>query len=82
MVKPNPIADGAMGGRFNPSRGSMGSLQGGAGFNPLAAGAKRYGANQGHAPNVGPVANKLGYAQRDSRLEAEKAALNSRMRSI
>lgn len=48
--------------------------QGGAGFNPYAAGSKVYGAGR-TMPNVGKVADKTGYAQRDAKAAARKAAL-------
>ena len=35
------------------------------GFQPYAAGDKRYGASGRDAPNIGPTANRQGYAERD-----------------
>lgn len=63
--------------RFNPVRGTRKPLQGGGGFNNLAAGNKRYGSGQ-IAPNVGPVANKAGYAARDAKYDAYAEALRQR----
>lgn len=63
---------------FNPIRGLMKPLQGGGGFNPLAAGNKRYGETQRSAPNVGPVGNKAGYVERDNRYRAYEQALKNR----
>jgi hypothetical protein len=54
------------------------SLQGGGGFNRFAAGNKRYGMTQNSAPNVGPVANKAGYAARDRKYDAYGEALRRR----
>jgi hypothetical protein len=63
---------------FNPLRGGQSSsLLGGAGFNPLAAGDKSYGLGGASAPNVGPVSNMGGYAARDTRQAAQKAALEN-----
>ena len=62
--------------RFNPVRGTRKPLQGGAGFNNLAAGNKRYGHGQ-IAPNVGPVANKAGYVARDRKYDAYGQALKN-----
>ena len=64
--------------RFNPVRGTRKPLQGGGGFNELAAGSKRYGQGQGIAPNVGPVANKAGYIKRDKKYDAYLTALRNR----
>lgn len=63
---------------FNPIRGTRSSLRGGGGFNRFAAGDKRYGAGQAQAPNVGPVANKSGYAARDMKYDAYAEALKRR----
>ncbi len=62
---------------FNPVRGVKKPLRGGGGFNNLAAGDKRYGAGQ-LAPNQGPVGNKAGYVQRDTRYRAYEQALKNR----
>lgn len=59
---------------YNASTGRNGSTAGGAGFNPLSAGRKRYGASR-RAPNVGKTTDKAGYVQRDMRNEAQKNAL-------
>lgn len=47
--------------------------------NPYATGKKRYGGGR-TAPNVGPVRDVLGYAQRDSKLRAKKNAVLRRMK--
>lgn len=60
--------------RFNPIRGTFRPLLGGGGFNQLAAGRKRYG-HGGIAPNVGPVADKSGYAMRDRKYDSYLEAL-------
>lgn len=66
----NPIR-----GLFTQQPGSpVTAPQGGAGFNPMAAGNKVYGAG-GYAPNVGGVANRQGYAQRDAAGAARRQAL-------
>lgn len=49
-------------------------------FNPYAAGDKRYGAGR-MAPNVGSVADVLGYATRDNKAKAKKAAIQRRLQS-
>lgn len=49
------------------------------GFNPYAAGDKRYGAGR-PMPNIGPVANTQGYSERDNRAEARKGAILRRMK--
>lgn len=59
---------------YNPATGRNGSLAGGGGFNPLSAGAKRYGAGR-RAPNVGKTTDKAGYGERDLRNQAKKNAL-------
>lgn len=63
---------------FNPARGLKKPLQGGGGFNALAAGNKRYGVGQQLAPNMGPVANRAGYIQRDNKYRAYEQALRNR----
>jgi hypothetical protein len=45
-------------------------------FNPYAAGAKHYGVKT--SPNIGPV-DKMGYAARDRKLAARKAAVSKVM---
>lgn len=65
--------------RFNPARGLRRPLDGGGGFNKFAAGDKRYGQGQALAPNQGPVANRAGYAERDSRYRAYGEALKNRI---
>lgn len=42
------------------------------GFVTSAAGNKQYGQSGRTAPNIGPTANKLGYAKRDLKLSAAK----------
>lgn len=61
---------------FNPIRGAISSSapQGGAGFNPYAAGKKRYGGGR-LAPNVGKTPNMAGYGQRDAAAAARRDAL-------
>lgn len=49
-------------------------------FNPYAAGNKRYGAGR-LAPNVGPTGDNLGYAERDNKAKARKAAIQRRLRN-
>lgn len=49
------------------------------GFNPYAAGAKRYGGGRS-MPNIGPVSNKLGYAIRDNQGMARKKAIMRRLK--
>jgi hypothetical protein len=64
------------GGIFNALRGGNSrSLLGGAGFNSLGAGDKVYGLGGTSTPNRGPVSNHAGYAERDTRLAAQRAAL-------
>jgi hypothetical protein len=48
------------------------------GFNSYAAGAKRYGGGRS-MPNIGPVANKQGYNERDNKAAARKRALLKRL---
>lgn len=48
-------------------------------FNPYAAGDKRYGAGR-MAPNIGPNSDVLGYATRDNKAKAKKAAIQRRLR--
>lgn len=50
------------------------------GFNPYAAGAKRYGSGR-PMPNIGPVQDKLGYSIRDRQAEARKQAILKRLKS-
>jgi hypothetical protein len=47
-------------------------------FNPYSAGAKKYGVKS--SPNIGPV-DKTGYAARDRKMAARKAALGKAMKS-
>ncbi len=50
----------------------------GGGFRAGAAGSKRYGSGQ-IAPQRGTITNTSGYAQRDQRMKAQKAALAQRV---
>lgn len=50
----------------------------GMGFNPYAAGKKKYGNKS--APNVGPV-DKSGYRERDARAKAHREALLRRLKA-
>lgn len=62
----------------NPLRkeryGKMPAPQGGAGFNPLAAGKKSYGSGR-PMPTSGKIVNKAGYGKRDARAAARRDAL-------
>lgn len=49
------------------------------GFNSYAAGKKHYGAGR-TMPNIGPVANPKGYAERDNKAQARKNAIIRRMK--
>ena len=74
MTDMGQIGGGAL---FNPLRGrNSRGLTGGAGFNPLQAGNKQYGLGGGSTPNFGPVRNLAGYAERDIKKEAQRAALD------
>lgn len=50
------------------------------GFNPYAAGNKRYGGGRS-MPNIGPVSGQgqMGYAQRDNQAKARKEAILRRL---
>ena len=50
-------------------------------FNSYAAGKKTYGAGR-PMPNIGPVANKGGYAERDNKAQAKKNAIMRRMKGM
>lgn len=76
MVSINPLR-GLFGGQ--PSA-ALNAPQGGAGYNPLAAGQKVYGGGLS-APNVGPVQNRQGYAVRDAAGAARRDALIRRASS-
>jgi hypothetical protein len=57
-------------------------LQGaGVSFQPYAAGNKRYGPSMNSAPNVGPVADKQGYRERDLKMKAMRNAMLRRMQA-
>lgn len=49
------------------------------GFNPYAAGRKVYGGGRS-MPNIGPVNDKLGYAERDNKAKAKKNILLRRLK--
>ena len=60
---------------LSPIRQQFGAVpQGGAGFNPYAAGKKRYGAGR-PMPTYGKVSDMTGYAERDAKAEARRDAL-------
>lgn len=63
--------------RFNPSRGTNASIQGGGGFNKNAAGSKSYGMGRA-APNMGKTTNKAGYGKRDA-MNARANAIQKRL---
>lgn len=50
-------------------------------FQPYAAGNKRYGASGRSAPNIGPVADKQGYMERDLKKNAMRNAMLRRMQA-
>lgn len=52
------------------------------GFQPYAAGAKRYGASGRDAPNVGPTANREGYAERDRLAQVRRNMMLKRMKAM
>lgn len=59
-----------------------GVAKGGGGFNPFAAGLKRYGASGLlTGPNVGPVADKSGYRERDAQTAARRNAILQRLKA-
>lgn len=49
-------------------------------FNPYSAGKKHYGAGR-TMPNIGPVQNPKGYAERDNKAQARKNAIIRRMKA-
>jgi hypothetical protein len=55
-----------------------GPAQGGAGFNPYAAGRKHYGSGR-PMPTVGKVTDKGGYKKRDVKAAARRDALLRRL---
>lgn len=57
-----------------------GSINSSSQFNPYAAGSKRYGAGRA-APNIGPTSDALGYATRDNKAKAKKAAIQRRLQA-
>lgn len=63
----------------NGQRYLTGNRGGGAGFNPLAAGAKRYGGGRDF-PTMG-TPDKLGYAERDRKTAARKSAILKRLQA-
>jgi hypothetical protein len=50
------------------------------GFNPFAAGKKRYGGGR-DAPNIGMTLDPLGYAERDASVKARNNAILRRMKA-
>lgn len=52
------------------------------GFNPYAAGSRRYGSGRS-MPNIGPVSGSglLGYSQRDNQAKARKDAIVRRLKA-
>jgi len=50
------------------------------GFNPYAAGQKRYGASARSAPNVGPTGSPEGYDMRERKNNAKRNAMLRRMK--
>lgn len=50
-------------------------------FNRYSAGKKRYGPEGRDAPNVGPVEDKTGYAQRDNRARLLRNAALRKMKA-
>lgn len=52
-----------------------------ANFQPYAAGDKRYGPSGRSAPNIGPVADKQGYRERDLQTRAMRNAMLKRMQA-
>lgn len=60
---------------YNPATGRNNSPIGGGGFNPYAAGDKRYGAGQRRNPNQGAAQDMTGYGARDLRNKARTSAL-------
>lgn len=57
-------------------------LQGrGANFQPYGAGNKQYGLSGRSAPNIGPVANREGYRERDLKAKATRNAMLRRMKA-
>lgn len=52
------------------------------GFQPYAAGNKRYGAAGRDAPNLGPTTNREGYAQRDREAAARRNIMLQRLKQM
>lgn len=52
------------------------------GFQPYAAGDKRYGASGRSAPNIGPTTNREGYAERDRQAKMRRALMLKKMKAI
>lgn len=65
------------------SMGITGLPVGGGGFNPFAAGSKRYGTGLLTGPNIGPVsgAGKIGYMERDLQAMARRNAILQRLKA-
>jgi hypothetical protein len=51
------------------------------GYQPYGAGKKKYGPEGRNAPNVGPVADKTGYAARDARAKGMRNAALRKMKA-
>lgn len=64
--------------RYNPATGKYGEIEGGGGFNRLAAGRKSYGSGR-PSPNLGKTANKKGYNEREARKDARTNAVLKRL---
>lgn len=52
------------------------------GFQPYAAGDKRYGATGRDAPNIGPTSGQQGYAERDRAARTRRNLMLKRMKAI
>ena len=51
------------------------------GFQPYAAGNKRYGPEGRSAPNVGPVKNRGGYAARDQKAKMRREVMLKKLKN-
>lgn len=72
MNQPNRFGNGQP--LPNPTPGAID----GTGFNSYAGGKKVYGGGR-PMPNIGPVSDLSGYAQRDNEARAKKAAIQRRL---
>lgn len=52
------------------------------GFQPYAAGEKRYGASGRDAPNIGPTSSPEGYAQRDRIAAVRRNVMLKKLRAL